>query len=221
MDPITAAGTAAAVAEKLASWYDQAQEAAQTKEAKDAAAVIYFAALLATAVAALDDQFRALKDEVQQLDLSTPQEDRDKLAEELKGLRLSETRLREINRASGFLEERLQREPGWRDRILHRGQRDPDLERRIWDLVGIGNQVLQVIGAREKAPTPPGIEELEQAILEANDESAVRLARDMANRVLGVIDSLTARAVEQAFGRLASVLSDKHGISAPDWATVA
>jgi hypothetical protein len=182
--------------------------------------VIYFAAVIATAVAALDDRFRALKDEIQELDLSARQENREKLAGELEGLRLSETRLREINRASGFLEDRLQRESGWRDRILHRSQRDPDLERTIGDLVGIANQVLQVIGAREKAPTPPGIGELEQAILEANDESAVGRAKDMADQVLGVIDSLTVRGVEQAFGRLASVLSNKHGISAPDWATV-
>jgi hypothetical protein len=220
MDPITAAGTAAVAADKLVSWYDRAQEAAQTQDAKDAAAVIYFAAVIATAVAALDDRFRALKDEIQELDLSARQENREKLAGELKGLRLSETRLREINRASGFLEDRLQRESGWRDRILHRSQRDPDLERTIGDLVGIANQVLQVIGAREKAPTPPGIGELEQAILEANDESAVGRAKDMADQVLGVIDSLTVRGVEQAFGRLASVLSNKHGISAPDWATV-
>ena len=223
-EPVSAVGmatTAVSVADKLHSWHESAQAAKMTQQQKDAAALVYNAAVLASAVASLDLEFRTLRDKINKLDPGWSQDQRNKLAKKVHALATKESRLKQLKQATGFLRDRTQPEKkGWRDKILHRGGRDQKLDEALKGLVEDGDKVLVMIGANVEAPTPYEIAELEPLIAAANDVTTVQEAKAKAENVLGVIDHLTARGVPEAFGRFASVLSKKHGITAPDWATV-
>jgi hypothetical protein len=192
-----------------------------SQQQKDAAALVYMAARLASAVASLDLEFRTLRDKINKLDPGWSQDQRDKLAEDVQALATKESRLKQLKEATGFLRERTQEEKkGWRDKILHRGGHDQQLDKALKGLVEDSDKVLVMIGANHQAPTPYEIAELGPLIAAANDAKTVQEAKAKAENVLGVIDLMTARSVPEAFGRFASVVSKKHGITAPDWATV-
>jgi hypothetical protein len=220
VDPISAVGTAVGVADKLQRWYENAQAAARTKEQQDAAALVYFAALLASAVAALDLEFQALTDRINGLDTDWSQERRDELAAAVRAVATKETRLNQLTTATAFLQESTHREPGWRDRILHRGGRDARLDEALDELLETGNNVLTLIGAGHLAATPHGVDDLVRLVKGANNLNAIEHTKAKAADILGVIDRLTARSVHDAFGRFASVVSRKHGIPSPDWASL-
>lgn len=221
MSALGAANTAVGMADKLHSWHQTAQAAKISQEQEDAATLVYTAALLASAVASLDLEFRTLRDRINELDPGWSQDQRNELAKEVQALATKESRLKQLKQATGFLRERTQEEKkGWRDKILHRGGRDQKLDEALKGLVEDGDKVLVMIGANVDAPTPYEIAELVPLIAAANDAKTVQEVKAEAERVLGVIDHLTARSVPEAFGRFASVVSKKHGITAPDWATV-
>ena len=60
---------------------------------------------------------------------------------------------------------------------------------------------------------------LERRIRGSEDQETIERTKAEATEVLSVIDRLTARSVHPAFGRFASEISRKHGMSAPDWAS--
>jgi hypothetical protein len=122
--------------------------------------------------------------------------------------------------ATEFLRDHTTQDRGWIDRILHRGGRDPKLDEALNTLLETGDEVLGLIGADRPAPTPYGVDSLEWRIRNANDLETVALAKRESAQALEVIDRLTGRSVPQAFGRFASAISRKHGITAPDWASV-
>ena len=221
MSVLCTAKTAVGMADKAYGWYQSVQAAKISQEQKDAATLVYMAALLASAVASLDLEFRTLRDKINELVPGWSQDQRDELAKEVQALATRESRLKQLKQATGFLRERTQEEKkGWRDKILHRGGRDQKLDEALKGLVEDGDKVLVMIGANVEAPTPYEIEGLVSLIAAANDAEEVQEVKAEAKEVLGVIDHLTARSVPEAFGRFASVVSKKHGITASDWATV-
>lgn len=123
-EPLTLATGAVAVADKLHSWYESAQAAAKTQEQKDAAALVYFAAQLAGAVATLDLEFRTTLNGIKKLDPSWTRQQRDELAETVVAVATKESRLNQLETATAFLRERTRPDSNWRERILHlRGPR--------------------------------------------------------------------------------------------------
>lgn len=213
------ANAAAAAADNVVRWYREAKKAAVTQEARDAAALAYFGALLASSVASLDVEFRALTNEVEKLDASWSAKRRGVLADQVRALADKEELVQRLEAATDFLRKRAH-EPGWREKILPRGKGDRDLDDALDELLSVGEEVLRCVGARDKGPTPAGIEDVERKIRSATDESEVEQAKSWAREVLAAIDRMTVRAAHRAFGGFASVLSKKHGISAPDWATL-
>ncbi len=216
-EPFVLASTAIKLADQLDRWYASARLAAKTREAQDAAALVYFAAVLASAIAALDLGFRRLLDDVKKLDSSWSPEQRIQLADKVHELGTTEERLKQLKTAIGFLADR-EGKPGWRDRILGKG--DAKLNKALDDLVTAGREVLRMIGADRAAVTPWQVFELEGFIRTPEGGKTVAEIKTEAETVLGVINRLTARSVPEAFGRFASAVSRKHGIPAPDWASV-
>lgn len=219
-DPLTLASGAVAAADKLHSWYENAQAAAKTQEQKDAAALVYFAAQVASAVASLDLEFRTTLNGIKKLDPTWTKERRDELADAVQTIATKESRLNQLTTATAFLRERTGPSSNWRERVLHRGGRDPKLDEALDGLLATGDEVLRLVGADRDAPTPYEVDVLEARIRGADDPGKVEQTTSEATRILSVIDRLTARSVPQAFGRFASAVSRKHGIPAPDWASV-
>ena len=216
-DPFTLATGAVAAADTLRNWYERAQAAAKTQEQKDAAALVYFAAQLASAVASLDLEFRTLLNQINKLDDGWSEEQRNELADKVQDLATRETRVDELETSTAFLRERTQQDLGWRERILHRGGPDAKLDEALEALLAAGNEVRHVVGVGFRAGTPYGVDVLEWQI---RQPGYVEMPKRQAQETLGVIDRLTARSIPQAFGRFASVISRKHGISTPDWASL-
>lgn len=209
------------VGEKVGEWYNQREAEALSDEQKQAAALIYNAARLAHAVAGLENEFRTLQSKIIKLRVSWSKAQRAELSDQVLALAQKEERLRQLNEAMGFLDA-VDRHPGssWRQRILHRGTQDTRLEDALDALVGIGREVYRQIGAEQNIPTPYGVSGLQILIGDADNQEKVDHVKEWAEDVLGVIDRLTARSVYEAFGRFASVVSQKHGITAPDWTSV-
>jgi hypothetical protein len=221
MDGVAVAATAKTavdMADKAMRWYAEAKKAAATKEALDAAALAYFGAVLASTVAKLDAEFRTLAMKIDRLETSWSNRRRAALADEVHALAESEALIHKLDAATDFLRKRTH-EPGWRERILTVGRGDNELDDALRELLQVGDEALRCVGAREKAPTPLGIEDVERKIRSAKGEAEVDATKRWAQDVLAALDRMTVRSAHRAFGGFASVLSKKHGLPAPDWTT--
>jgi len=216
---IATAKAAAEAADKIVGWYQNAKDAAATKEARDAATLAYFGALLASTVAALDVEFRTLATDIEELDASWSDTQRAALADKAHALAEREELIHRLDAATEFLRKRTN-EPGWRQTILHLGRGDKQLADAVDELLQVGEEALRCVGAREKSPTPLGIEDVERKIRSATEESEVAATKLWARDVLAAIDRMKVRSAHRAFGGFASVLSMRHGLPAPDWAII-
>lgn len=205
-----------AAAEKLSAWRQEADAAAKTKEARDAMMTTYYAGLLLNTVRQLDAQFHALRLEVEKLADDWDQGQRDALADRVGGLARSEVLLDRLQESATFLESHAKTEVGRFGRMLQKvGKKRGELEGSLWELRQLANDALQWIGARERAPTPAGIGDVEVAVRRATDDERVEAAKELARAALGVIDSYAARQGRAEYGRLASALSRAHGLTPP------
>jgi hypothetical protein len=202
------------LANSIHAWHVKAQEVAKTDEERDAVRLVYSAFRLASAVAALEDEFRTMLNEIDKLNVGWSDEQRGQLAMQVKALGTKDSWVRQLVGATSFLAAR-ERERGswWRELILHfRGQRDDKLDDALDTLVSVGRRVLRFIGAEQPIETPAGVEQLVPKIWVADNQEAVEGAKAAATEAFGVIDLLTARSVHAAFEGFASVISQKHGL---------
>lgn len=203
-------------AEKLVAWRQETEAAARTKEARDATLTIYYAGLLLNTVRQLDARFRGLRDQVEALADDWDQAQRDELADRIGALARSEVLLDRLQEAAAFLEAHAQTEAGRVGRVLQKvGKKRSQIEGSLWELRQLANDALQWIGARERAPTPAGITDVEDAVRTASDAQRVERAKLLARSALGVVDAYAARQGRAEYGRLASGLSRAHGLSPP------
>jgi hypothetical protein len=128
--------------------YEQARSDARNRRERDAAALVYFAALLASAVAELDLEFRTLLHDINGLDPAWTDKRRNQLGDKIQDLATSETRLHQLVKATSFLRKRAQATSSWRRRILHFRDRDAELDGSLDTLVATGDEVLRLIGTR-------------------------------------------------------------------------
>lgn len=221
MDPVTPAIAAfKVIAERLLAWRKQAEAAAETREAKDAATTVYFAGLLLAAIEALDSAFRTLSREIKGLEVSSPREEREALATQAEQLAESEILLNRLGRAAGYLEQHADKQSSRLDRMLQGlGKERSETETILREFARFAAEAQEWIGAREKAPTPAGIEDVVRSVRAAEDTEQLNRARWEAGSALDVIDRLEVRQMHQAFGRLTSALSRAYGLTTPEWET--
>ena len=161
-----------AAAERLVAWRQEAEAAAKTKDARDAALTIYYAGLLLNTVRQLDARFQGLRDQVEELTDDWDQAQRDELAGRIGALARSEDLLDRLQEAAAFLEAHAQTEAGRVGRMLRKvGKRRSEIEGSLWELRQLANDALQWIGARERAPTPAGVSDVEDAVRSASERS--------------------------------------------------
>jgi hypothetical protein len=205
--------------QKLDQWRKAREAAAQTKEEKTAARVLYNAEVIPLVCRGLNEEFKALNARVQALDENAAEADVEAVADAVEDLADREDLVGRLIRAVAFLQRHSASAPNRFGRILRkvaRKQARTDAEQILVEIASLGEQALKVVGARERYATPAGVVELEAHLRSARTPQEIRQAKTEASGVLSRIDRTLLRDAHEKIGKLTSALTEAYGLPAPE-----
>jgi hypothetical protein len=199
---------------ELESWRAAAADAARSGNGNRAAQWVYAGSVALSTADELRDEFERLRDEILLLDANSTEKERTVVADQVRALARREVLVNRLSECAGILRQAASEPADWLSSAVDRNAQQ-DANAVLAELANLAESILGWVGAREKAPTPTGIIEVEQAIRSAGDEASLAHAQVLAKDAFGRIEAYRLREGRARLGQLRDRVAQEYGLPHP------